>query len=408
MAPILGQLLQLRSVEKSRIPQATPCSSSSLSGTPVLISFTRYRETSPRRCGGVEIQAQKMSSEMPDQKLSSNQQVRELSSKTKARKMSSTVQEREKRRLAQEEIERFEEKFVNPLLLDTSNSNHCRRHWRSESLPQICRKENNTAGLIPICSSPISTFLSPPPSSSSPPPASSSPSPSSSSSSLVLHSFLPSHNSTHTSTNVFVQSEDSVSSVRPKLVTIVPISRQPSFVRNLLTNLGLDSSSPKVFGQTNKQARQKTNHEAVEQKIREKKILTLSELQLRLLQLMKGGGQAERDERKNDEKHWKEKRQKRKKEEKPFARVFRSQTLPSRPANSCCIQVFDNPASQQQHISCVYRNNDTHLDNTSHVSHFSCMYHSNNSCQLRRINNLCKCINRVTVNGHCFHCDRLD
>ena len=102
--------------------QATQCSSSgSLSGTPVgteevfisqfdwcfkvLISFTRYRETSPKRFGGEEREAKKISSKTQAQKIEYETQARKRSYETQAQRISS-----EKRRLAQEEIERFEEK----------------------------------------------------------------------------------------------------------------------------------------------------------------------------------------------------------------------------------------------------------------------------------------------------------
>ena len=55
----------------------------------VLISFTQYRETSPKRCRGKEIQADA---------AETGQQI------------SAEKQKREKTWLAQEEIERFEEK----------------------------------------------------------------------------------------------------------------------------------------------------------------------------------------------------------------------------------------------------------------------------------------------------------
>ena len=80
----------------------------------MLISFTRYRETSPKRYGGEEREAKKISSETQTrqinyetqaQKINYEAQVRKRSYETQAQRISS-----EKRRLAQEEIERFEEK----------------------------------------------------------------------------------------------------------------------------------------------------------------------------------------------------------------------------------------------------------------------------------------------------------
>ena len=71
----------------------------------VLISFTRYHETSPKRYGGEEREAKKISSKTQAQKIEYEAQARKRSYETQAQRISS-----EKRRLAQEEIERFEEK----------------------------------------------------------------------------------------------------------------------------------------------------------------------------------------------------------------------------------------------------------------------------------------------------------
>ena len=179
----------------------------------------------------------------------------------------------------------------------------------------------------------------------------------------------------------------------------MPISRQQSFVRNLFTNLGLVSSPPKVFiRQTNKQGRRKTNHEPEqeqEDQIREKKgtILTLSELQLRLLQLMKGGPQRERS---------KERDEKGTKEEKASARVIRSQTLPARPA-----AVLKDTETKRCNNNRIQSNNSRiHVfDVNKTSSNIICMH--NKSFRQLRTSNVCKCTNRVTVNGHCFHCDHM-
>ena len=144
----------------------------------------------------------------------------------------------------------------------------------------------------------------------------------------------------------------------------MPISRQQSFVRNLLTNLGI-ASSPKVFRQTNKQNGRKTNNEGGrktnqepvkrETGTREKKgtILTLSELQLRLLQLMRGGtkGQGQREASKGKREGSSNVKEKERKKEKQSSRVVRSQTLPSRPVNSC-VHLFDLN-NTPSHTNCI-------------------------------------------------------
>ena len=69
----------------------------------VLISFTQYRETSPVRCGGEEIQTEATNTPRKVQEI----QAGAIKS---PRKNSSEMQQREKTWLAQKEIESFEEK----------------------------------------------------------------------------------------------------------------------------------------------------------------------------------------------------------------------------------------------------------------------------------------------------------
>ena len=179
----------------------------------------------------------------------------------------------------------------------------------------------------------------------------------------------------------------------------MPISRQQSFFRNLFTNLGL-ASSPKVFSrQTNKQGGRKTNHEPEpehETRIREKKgtILTLSELQLRLLQLMKGGPQREASKGSNEKET--------KKEEKASARVARSQTLPARP-----VIVFKDTETNGNSNNTVKHNRIQSNNSRIHVfevnntsSHVSCMHNNNNNSRQLRTINVCKCTNKSVTGTH--------
>ena len=182
-------------------------------------------------------------------------------------------------------------------------------------------------------------------------------------------------------------------------VTIVPIKRQQSFARTILTSLGL-ASSPKVFRQTKKQGGWKTNierdkpagrHQTQIKDGESKRGKNLSELQLRLLQLMRGGTSRESNE-------WTRKDQTR-------TRLARSQTLPSRPVLKDRRNNGERIQSKPSHFH-VFDFNCT----SSHSIYKNSINIRTNDLMCKRPNQeqRCTCVNRVTVNGHCFHCDHLN
>ena len=182
----------------------------------------------------------------------------------------------------------------------------------------------------------------------------------------------------------------------------MPISRQQSFVRKLLTNLGLNAAPRFPRGTSNREERQTNcgqtkpsrSHGAQVGYNEGKKgtILTFSDVQLRLLQLMKSGSQPDLKKRPD-------RRERRK--EKPFAQVVRSHTLPARKV----VMLRDTKSPGKENNTTFQNRFQRHISDITHTS--STQFHMDNSKRGSDIR-LCECENRVTVNGHCFDCDHLN